>query len=158
MPLPGAATAPGIAPTPPIAIAVAGEPRVVTGEWAPPPKRSLRPLLLGAGIGLLVITLLLIAVTLLGDKSAPASRSPVSSSASARVVAPPLTNLPTLLPTASGSSVAAENAASDDVTPPPPPAVAPKKSPLPVAAPKKSPAPTTPEKPAARSTGSDLGF
>ena len=57
----------------PIAISMGGEPAFTTGDFTPP-KRSLKPLFIGAGIGLFVV--LALALTLVGfggDAKQPAT-------------------------------------------------------------------------------------
>ncbi|HVY26341.1 MAG TPA: protein kinase [Polyangiaceae bacterium] len=168
MPLPGAATTPGLAPTPPIPIAVSagtGE-SIVTGDWVPP-RRNLRPLLLGAGIGLVAVVALLLVSKLFGTAE-PASAVTGASAAATGPAAPSPATAPSAVPlvepspkapASPGSSVAAESAPSEPTAPPispkkaaPSPASAPKKSPSGAAGPRPGPGPAT------KTSGSDLGF
>jgi serine/threonine-protein kinase len=164
VPLPGAATTPGIAPTPPIPIAVtsgSGESNV-TGDWVPP-QRNLRPLLLGAGIGLVAVIALLLVSKLFGAGDATSASTAASTAAQ-----PPPPSVQPTPPTAPvveaapspvpGSSETAESAPSETAAPP---SAAKKAVSVPGAAPKKSPGAAVPAKPSgapAPKGGSDLGF
>jgi serine/threonine-protein kinase len=172
-PTPGAATIPGMAPTPsavsatpPIAIAVPGEERVLTGDWSLP-KRSLRPLLLGVGIGLVAVIGLLVGAKLLSgdDSAATNSAAPSTVASAARPPAPvpsppPPPPAPAALPIGTGSSVAAEKPSESPAPKAPVAAAAREKKPagLPIPAAKTSPPGKALVKPPGKSGGSDLGF
>jgi hypothetical protein len=97
----------------PIAISIGGEPAATTGDWTPP-QRSLKPLFIGAGIGLFVV--LVLAVTLVGFggndakqraalPSAPPSPAalPASTPPAAPVVVPPVEPEPQAIPSAASA-------------------------------------------------------
>jgi serine/threonine-protein kinase len=164
---PGAATIPGMAPTPdavvaspPLALAVPGEERVMTGDWSLP-KRSLRPLLVGAGIGLVAVVALLVGAKLLtADDSAATNAVAPSAARPSPVPSPPPAAPATVAPpTKTGSSVAAEKPSETPAPDAPAPVKAAGREKKPARLPMPAGKTSVPAvKPAGKSGGSDLGF
>jgi eukaryotic-like serine/threonine-protein kinase len=93
--LPGTPYPPGGSAHAPIAIAIGGKSRGDISGARPPPKRGIPPLLLGAGLGLLVVALFTIGLTLWsGSDKARTGDSNVRAQASAAAPPPPTTASP----------------------------------------------------------------
>jgi serine/threonine protein kinase len=161
---------------PPIAIAIGPESRNdISGAW-PPPKRGIPPLLLGAGLGLLVVALFAIGLmfwsgseeTRNGEKSARAQASAAASPPSMTTsplpeAAPPAPSPePARIAPAVVSSVTAETATPTEslrgkASAPTPPSRKPAQKAGSLVVPGQPPQPAAAPTPA-KSPGSDLGF